>query len=278
MISTEQYRAAIGTYSHGRPKQSHTTQTIVISKSTISLSIRLVLFSLLTISGSVESNPGPSNRELEAKVTEMESRMSDLEERLQKMTENCVTLGQACLHLEEVCERLESQSRRDNVIIHNLPIKEDGGETWSESEQKAKDHFKEMGITEEIQIERAHRLNAKKPSSPVIVKLSSYKQREKIIEKAKQIKREKRQKNQPKDENEAYTIEDFTNRVRKCRALLRPGLMEAIKANKRAFISYDKLVIDGKIFWYDETKNELSENKPSVMCCSDISVKLGQLI
>ena len=134
-----------------------------------------------------------------------------------------------------------------------------------------------MGIDDEIQIERAHRLNPRKPDSPVIVKLSLYKQREKIMEKSRQIKKEKRERNEPMDGTQAFVNEDFTARVRRARALLRPSLLEAINDNKRAYISYDKLVIEGKPFWFDDSKKALTDKKPDIMCCSELNGKLGDL-
>ena len=283
MISIQQYRACIGLFCHGRPKQHRGVQTLLISKTKVSLSIRVMLFSLLALCQCVESHPGPASltpivNSLTEKVERLEGIVNTMEKKIQKMSEQNTLLSQACLNLEEKCERLESQGRRDNVLIHNLAIKEGGGETWSESEEKAKEHFKSMGITEEIDIERAHRLNTKKPNSPVIVRLRSYKQKEKIMEKAKQIKKERRERNQQSDENQVYVNEDFTFRVRKARALLRPGLIDAINDNKRAYISYDKLVIEGKHFWFDESKKVLSENKPTVMCCSELNNKLSELL
>ena len=175
---------------------------------------------------------------------------------------------------------MESQSRRENIIIHNLPAKEEGVEQWSETEEKVQKHFKDMGFQEDIKIDRAHRLNPRKLSSPLVVKLTYYKDKEKIIEKARAIKREKRQQRRGEDDtemSEPYVNEDYTARVRRARQLLRPGLMDAIKKNKRAYLSYDKLVIDGKNHWYDDEKKAVSENKPENMCCSELRNKLFTL-
>lgn len=284
MISTDQYRAAIGLYSHGFPKRKGNIDTIVIGKTKVSLCIRILLFFLLSAFGAVEKHPGPTTRSedivnvLSDKVEKLEGVIDNLQAKMQKMNDRNVVLTNACLQLEERCERLESQGRRGNVVIHNLPEKPEGVESWEESEQKARQHFKNMGISDEIHIDRAHRLNPRKANSPVIVKLSFYKEREKIMEKARKIKREKRVNKQPLDGSETYVNEDFTSRVRRARALLRPGLMEAIQNNKKAFLSYDKLVIEGKNYWYDEVKKELSEHKPATMPCSELNDKLAELI
>ena len=285
MITTEQWRASIGCYTHGTTKNKWSPSTIVVPGTIVSLSIRVVLFSLLVMSGNVERNPGPTftaaKDELLTSVAEkvklLEDYIAKLESTLQNTIEQNTLLSKACLHLEQKCESLESQSRRENVIIHNLPVKEGGGESWQETEQKARKHFQDMGVEGDIQIERAHRLNTRKPDSPVIVKLSCYKTKEKIMEKSKQLKRERRQKNIQTDENEPFVNEDYTARVRKARALLRPGLMDAIRDNKRAFLSYDKLVIEGKPYWFDDTKKSLTDKKPDVMCCSELNDKFKEL-
>ena len=54
--------------------------------------------------------------------------------------------------------------------------------------------------------------------------------------------------------------------------------MEAIKNNKRAYLSYDRLVIEGKNHWFDEAKKEITEIKPKVMCGSEINNKLADLL
>ena len=241
MISTEQWRVAIGCNAQGSTKQHWGPSTIVISGVTVSLTIRLVLFNLLVVSGNVERHPGPSFTaakddlltSLAGKVKVLEETIAKMESAFQKVSEQNTLLNQACLLLEQKCENLESQSRRGNVIMHNLPVKEDGVESWQETEEKARKHFQDMGIEGDIQIERAHRLNSRKPDSPVIVKFSSYKHKEKIMEKSKQIKKERRHRNLQTDDTAPYITEDFTARVRRARAFLRPGLMDAIKGKKK---------------------------------------------
>ena len=53
--------------------------------------------------------------------------------------------------------------------------------------------------------------------------------------------------------------EDFTARVRGIRRSLLPFLKDAKKANKKAKLSYDKLIVDGKPFkWNEETKRPVA--------------------
>ena len=58
-------------------------------------------------------------------------------------------LKERCIELETRYEGNEAQSRRENLIFHNLPGK-DGGDTesWEESESLARDHLKTMSLEE----------------------------------------------------------------------------------------------------------------------------------
>ena len=248
-----------------------------------------MLFVLLAAHG-IETNPGPSySNEKDKLLTSLSTKVNDLEDQLstlqtdyQKMLESNKILAGACLLLEQRCESLESQGRRQNILIHNMPSTTEEPESWNDTEEKVKGHFKDMGLEEEIKIDRAHRLNPRKVTSPVVVRLTYYKDREKILEKSRLLKREKREKNKHDqtdypETNEQFITEDFSNRVRKARSLLRPGLLDALKNNKRAYLSYDKLVIDGKAHWYDDVKKSVSETKPEIMSCSELYSKLHNL-
>ena len=50
--------------------------------------------------------------------------------------------------------------------------------------------------------------------------------------------------------------EDFPSRVSKIRYKLIPFMRDAIQQNKRAFLRYDKLIIDGQAYVYDEISGQ----------------------
>ena len=65
----------------------------------------------------------------------------------------------AIVDLEDQPDYLENQSRRNNLKIFGIPEKENGFETWEETEQLVKEAIKDkLKITTQIQIERAHRV------------------------------------------------------------------------------------------------------------------------
>ena len=281
MITAEEYRVRIGCYSPRCRKAVWKPDTLVLNSGAISLSIRIALFALLVACGSVESNPGPTfSKEKDELLTDLASRVNSLEATVLKLetaynqVNNEKTMWKnACVQLEERCERMEAQSRRDNLIFHNLPVKEEPEtETWAETEQKVREHLKCMEIDEEkIIIDRAHRLNNKKKDSPVIVKFAHFKDREAILNRAhslkKQKKKDKRRRNEDDEEKDVYVGEDLTQRCRKVRGFLRPFMQKAYDEGKKVRLSYDKLIIENVVYFYDEKKKMLTKQKPEVMSC-----------
>ena len=60
--------------------------------------------------------------------------------------------------LRNKLDNLDGQSRRNNVIVQGIPESE-GNETWAECEEAVKNCLQQdMGLDEDIRIERAHRL------------------------------------------------------------------------------------------------------------------------
>ena len=278
MITVQQWRVSIGTFIHGSIKVKKLLHGLSVNGEKVSLAVKIILFALLTVSNSVELNPGPATvASLSVKVDEMEKKLADLISKYENIQDENELLRTACVNLAEKVESLESHSRRSNIILHNIPTNE-LNEPWEKSEEKANEFFSSLGLEERPSIDRAHRLNPKRANSPIIVKLSNFKDKNKIIKKVREIKREKRnaaggnpEHHQPDD---VYAQEDFTSRVRLVRQNLRPSLQEAINAGKKAYFSYDKLIIDGKPSWYDDTKKAVTTVKPKTLSCLDIKTSL----
>ena len=131
-----------------------------------------------------------------------------------------------------------------------------------------------------MKIDRAHRLKTRSKPEPIIVKMNFYKDKQKILEKAKEAKRNKPGGHQRSDEarkEEIWVTEDYTTRVRRVRQMLRPKLEEAISANKKVFYSYDKLVVDGVPFWYDDIKKSVASTKPKTLSCLDCTTNFNTI-
>ena len=183
---------------------------------------------------------------------------------------------------EENRERLEAQLRRENLRSYGIP--EDKDETWEETESKVKQYIDtnlEMNPSN-LSIKRAYRIQSTERPRPIIAKFSFYKEKEKILktyrEKRKQCHERERERegeansddgrsveNEEHESNfskEITVCEDYPTRVMKTRNNLRKFLKDALKDNKRAFLRYDKLIIEGDAYVYDpKTENILLTRK-----------------
>ena len=139
-------------------------------------------------------------------------------------------------------------------------MKEEPRETWEETETKVRTYIKdELGIeSENIQIERAHRPPGKYKPRPVIAKFSFYKDKNKILRKYKDKVKTKRENGTLRSDEETVRIsEDFPENVRRIRKLLIPFMKDAIESGKRAYLRFDKLVIDGATYVYREETQDI---------------------
>lgn len=145
--------------------------------------------------------------------------------------------------IEEKCDSLENHSRRNNIRIEGMP--EETNETWSQTEEKVGILLAEQLGVQSVQIDRAHRTgpksHARKPQRSVLVRLTHYKDKEVILNKAK----EKRLQG-------IYFNEDFSQKIMAKRQALLPKMWEARQAGKIAFLKHDKLIIKDRTSAGDE--------------------------
>ncbi|XP_070556495.1 uncharacterized protein [Ptychodera flava] len=182
-------------------------------------------------------------------VLTMQRKQDDLIEENKKLTQRIETLERETLGLH-------NQTCRNNLIIRG--IQEAQGETWEDCENAVRVMLKtELDIEQAdndtvIAIERAHRLNVKMKRGsprPVIVKFLSYKTRSAVLQKARSVL---------KKDSPIFVTEDLPPVVRQARKKLIPFLVKARDEGKRAILSYDKLLIDGRKYKLDSGSNELT--------------------
>ena len=98
---------------------------------------------------------------------------------------------------------------------------------------------------------------------PVIVNFSFYKDKDRIIKRYREIRksvRESRSRDNVEDADGAEQTsgvrvsEDFPDRVRKARSALIPFLRQSIDSGKNAYLRFDKLIVNGNSYIYDETR------------------------
>ena len=196
------------------------------------------------------------NSQLTKQVTELQSSVSQLESRTRET--------------EMKTERLEAQSRRDNLKFHGF--EDHRGETWEESENIVRRYIsEELDLNESaIQIERAHRVRSRNSPRPIIVKFSYYKDRDRVLKSFRE-KRKARSSDGAQDttgdtgdgnggqeEPDAYSnirvSEDYPERVVKARSDLYPFLQSSINQGHEVFLRYDRLIVDGQEYEYDNVR------------------------
>jgi len=140
--------------------------------------------------------------------------------------------------LLEKTDDLENRSRRNNLCFEGIPEQLHGHESWEKSEEKIKNLVSnKLHIdTDDLIIERAHRVGRKKPDStkprPIIAKFLSFKDRDAVLKARKNLKGTRQ-----------IIREDFSDRVLQKRKDLLPQMNEARNEGKIAYLSYDKLII-----------------------------------
>ena len=136
-------------------------------------------------------------------------------------------------------EYLENQSRRNNIRVNGIP--EETDETWDDVERKVKVLVKETLGVDNIEIERAHRVESRKKAPrgavgnkprTIVAKLRDWKQRELILRKARQAK--------PAG---VYFSEDLALATLQRREALVPKLKAAKDEGKIAYFVLDRLII-----------------------------------
>nr|KAG5686017.1 hypothetical protein BaRGS_010558 [Batillaria attramentaria] len=179
--------------------------------------------------------------------------MDHMQKDFKEVVEKNKALEEKVEKLEEKLDDLEGRSRRNNLIFHGIPHPQGSAETWSDCEEAVKSVLKEkLGIEEDVEIERAHRLRGGQSPQPIIACLRFFKDKERILAERRTLK----------DNNSNIFInEDFSPRVREKRRQLQSFLREAKAANKKASLRFDTLVIDGKTYLYNAATQDLMERQ-----------------
>jgi hypothetical protein len=149
-------------------------------------------------------------------------------------------------------DNMEAQQRRDNLLFFGVAGKK--GESWEESESKVREILTDTLKIDDaatIQIERAHRLQGARDPRPIIAKFNSYKDKQRILTQARQVLKG--------SDNNLRVSEDFTKRVRDERRELVEHMKEARDEGSLSYLSYNKLVIDNRVYVMDREKNELRQ-------------------
>lgn len=187
----------------------------------------------------------------DSRIVAMEEDIKNVTQQNDELIHENKCLQEKVTKLEDRLDAMENQSRRNNLIFHGLPSTSPQ-ESWDDCENLVKQTVKEKLGIEDITIERAHRLRTSSSNvSPIIVKMSNYKDKSKILGERKRL-----------SGSGIFITEDFSARVRSMRKNLGPHLRAARDEGKRATLVFDHLVIDGARYDYDEASGELRAAVP----------------
>lgn len=180
---------------------------------------------------------------VEKSVGEMDNNLkfmnSEIEELKSKIRDND-------MEIKSLNDRLLYQdvySRRENLRFFGIP------ESTDKTEENAREVIYRFMETEleldnarDIDLQRVHRMGAKKPgySRPIIARFLRYPDRERVFERALEMK----------EEIDVKIYSDFPKEIQERRKRQWPRLKRAREEGKRAFFSKkepDKLYIDGQL-------------------------------
>ena len=174
------------------------------------------------------------SREYDSKtLQEMQERQREIDSLLQKMQKAEVEQKERLIDLQ--CRQM-----RDNLIFYN--IRDDRGEQNEACAQKLIDFLEyEMKVenARSIRFDRIHRLGRYDPAKnrPVIAKFCFFQEREMVRSCAKNL------------DGSPYAVsQQFPKEVLEKRRSLIPTLKSLRDQGKRAYISVDKLFVDGRIY------------------------------
>ncbi|XP_052759393.1 uncharacterized protein LOC128202593 [Galleria mellonella] len=185
------------------------------------------------------------------KLTTMVSEV--FEEKVRPIIEENQVLKQEVKTLQNKVNWLENNARKNNVILHGIPEKEN---TNSELLEIVLDTLNNVSENAKIEnwdkweISRATRLGKKndKKVRPILIILTLSWRKFEILRNKKYL---------PKD---IYVTDDFPKDVLNKRNELKPKLLEERNKGKIAYLRYDKLIIRDNVVLSDKRKRSPSKS------------------
>ena len=187
--------------------------------------------------GSVEDKIDRRLCEVETRQTQLANCMDSLHSECQALRSDNQDLRGTVNYLTEKCDYMENQSRRNNLVFTGFASVREGFESWEDCERKGKACVKEgMGITERLEIDRAHRAG-----KAIVVRFLSYKQKMLVLTNARKLK--------TSNGYDVYVREDFSETVQKKRQALMT-LQRELRPHS-AKLRFDKLITEDSMYTCD---------------------------
>ena len=166
----------------------------------------------------------------------LDEEIATVKDDISKMKSDVRLIERDLLDPNDVSEKLielEDRSGRNNLCFDGLT--EDTNETWDDCERKIQKILSDkLEITEDVEIERCHRMGKRKGNRPrtIICKFLRFKDKQKILKNAKKLKN-----------SGIYIYEDFCNDTMELRKSLWEEVMEHRRQGKFAFLNYRSIIV-----------------------------------
>lgn len=193
--------------------------------------------------------------DLKSKQSDIEKMLKDEKSRNTEMAKNLKSLESENKRVSEEMIDLQSRSMRDNLLFFNFDELMNREDRASENCITKIKTFMEtdLGITDAqtIKIDRAHRVGGFNPAKkrPVIVKFNFHQDKLRVKQAAFSM---------PK-ETPCKVSDQYPKPIQERRKKLIPHLIKAKESGKTAYLSYDKLFVNGTQY----TADNFPDNAPN---------------
>ena len=183
-----------------------------------------------------------SKKESEQGLHSLSEKSDHLEFSLGLAVEKITSLEKDKDRLKDDLLYIQSQSMRNNLIFGNIPEKDNERSDETESILRGfmVDKLKiAEDLVRSIHFERVHRTGRKSERMRhrhIVAKFSYFKDRETVRRQAKHL-----------NHTEYFLFEQYPREIADKRKTLVPQMKDAIKSGHKAWLSYDKLYIDGNL-------------------------------
>ena len=191
---------------------------------------------------SMETSLNTRLQEIEHTLQTANDDIAALNQNMDDLVRENTTMKKELQNQRSKIDYMENQSRRQNLLFHNIPRKPN--ETWDDCESAVRDVLKNrLKITADVMIDRAHRVG-----TAIVARLQNYKDKNLILRNARKLKNQ--------DTNIGIS-EDFSSTVREKRRGLLGMLKQYQQDNVKAALVYDKLLSPDGVFTYDTNSSEI---------------------
>uniref|UniRef100_T1HJV4 Endonuclease-reverse transcriptase n=1 Tax=Rhodnius prolixus TaxID=13249 RepID=T1HJV4_RHOPR len=174
-------------------------------------------------------------------LEKMEANEKNISKFLLKVDENIKMVQE----LERRLSRYENLHRRKNLILYNLPEKTNE-KPWA-LEQEIQTIFSDV-LQSDITLKDTDvikRIGLVKGKRPIIIRFTSLRCKLELLRKAKNLKG-----------SDLVLSEDFPVEIREIRKKLYSYWKEARNSNKKVYMKYDKLWVEGRLYSLEELRSK----------------------